>query len=290
VKPLSLTSLIKVARPGFWPTHLWFFLLPLGQREMFGRLGFWLGCLYVCFPLGLVLYGWNDLFDAETDRRNERKDSWLFGACLDDAGLRRLPLAIALVQLPFVVGFTWLFGAKMLLWFAALGAANAVYNWPRFGWKNWPGLDLLNQVGYLLVFVLASWLCQVPQLSAPALVFSGLFAMQCHLFGQIMDVDADKEAGRHTTAVIIGVRTSKVLVVALLVAAAAIAWRWFRGGAVQVFLIGAAGLFLGDAVLGYRARPYPAWLSKAFFVGWNLVVLATMHFVWSRGLFVLPGR
>lgn len=171
--PMSPASLIKVARPGFWPTHLWFFLLPLGQREMFGRLGFWLGCAYVCFPLGLLLYGWNDLLDAETDRRNDRKDSWLFGARLDDQGLRRLPLWIAISQLPFLAVFAVLFGAKMLLWFAALVAANAVYNWPRLGWKNWPVLDLLNQVGYLLVFVLSSWLCQVPQLSTPALCSAG---------------------------------------------------------------------------------------------------------------------
>ena len=284
---MSIVRLIKVARPGFWPTQLWFFLLPLGQREMFGRLGFWLGCAYVCFPLGLLLYGWNDLFDAETDRRNERKDSWLFGARLDDADLRRLPLSIAIVQLPFLIVFPWLYGARMLLWFAALAAANAIYNWPRYGWKNWPALDLLNQVGYLLVFVLSSWLCQVPQLSAPALVFSGLFAMQCHLYGQIMDVDADRAAGRRTTAVVIGVLASKLVVVGLLALAALIAWRWFRSGVVQLFLAGAGGLFLVDAIFGYRARPYPTWLSKAFFVGWNLVVLATMHFVWSRGVFVL---
>jgi 4-hydroxybenzoate polyprenyltransferase len=286
---MSPASLIKVARPGFWPTHLWFFLLPLGQREMFGRLGFWLGCAYVCFPLGLVLYGWNDLLDAETDRRNERKDSWLFGARLSDRDLRRLPLWIALVQLPFVVVFTALFGARMLVWFAALAAANAVYNWPRLGWKNWPALDLLNQVGYLLVFVLSSWLCQVPQLSAPALVFSGLFAMQSHLFGQIMDVDADRAAGRHTTASVIGVRPSKLLVVGFLAVATAISWRYFRGGVLQAFLIAAAALFLADAAFGYRGRPYPAWLSKVFFLGWNAVVLATMHFVWSRGVFVLAS-
>jgi 4-hydroxybenzoate polyprenyltransferase len=284
---VSPAALIKVARPGFWPTQLWFFLLPLGQREMFGRLGFWLGCAYVCFPMGLLLYGWNDLFDAETDRRNERKDSWLFGARLDDEGLRRLPFWIVLSQLPFVGVFAALFGAKMLLWFGGLVAANAIYNWPRFGWKNWPVLDLLNQVGYLLVFVLSSWVCQVPQLSAPALVFSGLFAMQCHLFGQIMDVDADRAAGRHTTAVVIGVRASKLLVVALLVVAAGISWRYFSGGVIQVFLIAAGALFLADAVLGYGARPYPTWLSKAFFLGWNAVVLSTMHFIWSRGLFVL---
>lgn len=280
-------NLVKVARPGFWPTHLWFFLLPLGQREMFGSLGFWLGCAYVCFPLGLLLYGWNDLFDAETDRRNARKDSWLFGARLDDEELRRLPFWIAAVQIPFAVVFIALFGAKMVLWFAAVAGASALYNWPRLGWKNRPGLDLVNQVGYLLVFVLASWACRVPQLNAPAMAFSGLFAMQSHLFGQIMDVDADRAAGRRTTASVIGARAGKLLVVVILLAAAGIAWRYFRGAAVEVFLLAAAAFFLVDAAAAFRERPYPVWLSKAFFIGWNLVVLSTMHFVWRHGLFLL---
>lgn len=282
-----LKSLIKVSRPGFWPTHLWFFLLPLGQREMFGSVGFWLGCVYVCFPLGLLLYGWNDLFDRETDRLNPRKDSWLFGARLDDDGLRRLPLWIAATQLPFAIVFTALVGAKALLWFAAMAAANAVYNWPKLGWKNWPVLDLVNQVAYLLVFVLASWVCAVPQLSAPAMVFSALFAMQSHLFGQVMDVDEDRAAGRRTTASIIGVRASKLLVVALLAVEAHIAWTYFRGAFVEAFLLAGALFFLADALAGFRGRPYPAWFSKLFFVGWNLVVVASMHFVWRYGVFVL---
>jgi 4-hydroxybenzoate polyprenyltransferase len=288
MRPLQL---IKTARPGFWPTHLWFFLLPLGQRQMFGSLAFWLGCLYVCFPLGLITYGWNDLFDAETDRRNDRKDSWLFGARLDDAQLRALPWWIAAVQLPFAIGFTWLFGPKLLLWFAAIVAVNALYNWPRLGWKNWPVLDLLNQVGYLLVFVLASWVCQVEQLNAPAMIFSALFAMQSHLFGQVMDIDADRSAGRHTTASVLGVRSSKLGVVVLLVIDAAIARSFFRTGVVEAFLLIAAAFFVVDALAWHRDRPYPSWLSKAFFIAWNVVVLLTMHFVWSRGLFLLkePG-
>jgi 4-hydroxybenzoate polyprenyltransferase len=287
---MRLSRLVKVARPGFWPTHLWFFLLPLGGRDLLGSIGFWLGCVYVCFPLGLLLYGWNDIYDAETDRRNARKDSWLFGARLDDRELSRLPVWIALSQLPFVALFTALYGPKMLLWFAALAGANALYNWPGLGWKNRPVLDLANQVGYLLVFVLASWVCRVPQLNAPAMVFSGLFAMQSHLFGQIMDVDADRAAGRRTTASVIGVRASKLVVVAFLAGAAGIAARYFHGAAVWAFLLGAAALFLVDAAAVYRARPYPAWLSKGFFIGWNVIVIVTMHYVWREGLFLIdPG-
>lgn len=282
-----LVQLVKVARPGFWPTQLWFFLLPLGQREMFGSLGFWLGCVYVCFPLGLLLYGWNDLHDTETDRRNPRKDSWLFGACLDDAALARLPRWILAVQLPFAAAFTWLFGPRLLLWFAAMVFANALYNWPRWGWKNWPVLDLVNQVGYLLVFVLASWLCAVPQLSTPALCFSALFAMQAHLFGQLMDIDEDVAAGRKTTASVLGVRGGKLLLVGLLLVEAAIARVWFAGFLVEVFMALGALFFLADALVGYRGRPYPALFSKGFFVGWNVVVVATMYLVWRYGVFIL---
>ena len=101
-------ELVKIARPGFWPTQLWFFLLPLGMRDLFGSPAFWLGCVYVCFPLGLLSYGWNDLGDVETDALNPRKDSWLFGARPDAWMRARLPWTIALVQLPFLVAFVLL--------------------------------------------------------------------------------------------------------------------------------------------------------------------------------------
>ena len=60
----GLIEIIKIARPGFWPTHLWFYLLPFAGRDMFGSFSFWVGAVYVCFPLGLLMYGWNDLGDG----------------------------------------------------------------------------------------------------------------------------------------------------------------------------------------------------------------------------------
>lgn len=282
-------ALLKVSRPGFWPTQIWFFVLPFGQRDMFGSPAFWLGCFYVTFPLGLLVYGWNDIFDAETDRQNARKDSWLFGACLDDAGLARLPRWIVLAQIPFLAAFTWIAGPKMLGWFAALAFANALYNVPALGWKNRPGLDVLAQIGYLLVFVLASWLCGVPQLSLPAMAFSALFAMQGHLFGQLMDVDQDLAAGRRTTASVVGVRGGKLLVAALLVGESAIALRWFAHPAVAVFMALGAVFFVVDALAIYRGKPYPSLFAKVFFVGWNVVVLSTVYVVWRTGVFVLTA-
>ena len=212
----DIVNVIKVSRPGFWPTHLWFYLLPFAEREMFGSFAFWLGAFYVCFPLSLLLYGWNDIGDAETDKSNPRKGTWIFGARPDARMRKHLPWIIALVQLPFVSAFVLIAGWKMLLVFLAMVVTNATYN--TLGFKKIAVLDLLNQSGYVLMFVMASWLCDVPQLNIPAIVFGALFAMQSHLFGQLMDVDEDRLAGRKSTAIFLGVTNSKLLLVSIMAA------------------------------------------------------------------------
>jgi len=95
--------LLQASRPGLWLTAVAFYMLPLSQRDVFHSVAFWLGALYVSFPMGLLLYGWNDIVDYEADRVNPRKGTFLFGARGTPEQLRRLPLRIALVQVPFVV-------------------------------------------------------------------------------------------------------------------------------------------------------------------------------------------
>ncbi len=225
----------------------------------------------------------DDIGDAQTDADNPRKDSWIFGGRPDEPLRRRLPWIIAAVQLPFLAAFVSIAGVKMLGWFAAVLLTNATYN--NLGFKARPVLDVLNQAGYVLVFVLASWLCAVPQLNAAAVAFSALFAMLSHVFGQLMDLDQDRDAGRRSTAVVLGPRATKALLVLLLAAEAGIAWRWFAGGYVAWFMGAGALFFTADALAG--PTRYPVVFTKLFFVGWNLVVLATMHVVWRFGTFQL---
>src|SRR5260221_160592 len=96
---------LKVSRPGFWLTSIWFYLLPVAQHLVFGSTAFWVGLLFVTFPLGILIYGWNDIVDAENDRHNRRKGTFLFGARGTDAQLDALPWLIPAVHLPFLVLF-----------------------------------------------------------------------------------------------------------------------------------------------------------------------------------------
>lgn len=271
------------SRPGFWITHIWFYGLPLAREEYFARPSFWVGLVYVTFPLGHLLYAWNDLGDAETDRLNPRKGGLLFGGRGSDAQLAALPQWIVGVQVVSLGPVFWYGGARMALWLLLALLVNALYNAPSISLKSVPGLDLLAQSGYLLVFLFSSWINDAPHLPLATLVFSAMFAMHSHLFGQIMDLEPDREAGRTTTAVRLGVLPSKALLVSLLCAEAVIIWSAYRDPWVTAFLVASAVVFCADALFLFRNRPYPKWAIVAAFVAWNVAAAASVHFMWARG-------
>ena len=273
--------LIKTARPGLWATSVWFYLLPLGGRHVFHLAGFWLGLLYVTFPLGLLLYGWNDIADAEADRVNPRKGTFLFGARGSSRQLRSLPLAIAGVQALFAVVFSTLIGHRALLWFLALAACTAIYNLPRYGLKCHPPFDILNQAGYLLVFVLSSWLNHVPELRWSAMTFGALFAMHSHVFGEIMDIEPDRLSQRKTTATVIGAIPAKLLIVVMLAIESVLVYKSFHDLWITAALGAAAVWFLLDATVLWRERAYSLRAMRVFMLVWNAVAIGSMPWVWS---------
>lgn len=287
ISDLSFT--LQASRPGLWLTSVWFYMLPLGGRNLLPSVPFWLGLLYVTFPMGLLLYGWNDLVDFEVDRRNPRKGSFLFGARGTLEQLRRLPLRIALVQAPFVIALCYLCGPRMLLCFAGMVAAAAVYNWPHYGFKSRPPLEILNQAGYLFVFLLSSWTNQAPPLRWPALLFGALFAMHSHVFGEIMDLEPDASSGRRTTAVLIGRVRAKFLIVAFLIAETTLVYTFFRDMVLTVFLLGSAVWFVLDATLMWRGRPYTPGQMRFAMLAWNAIAVGSMPWVWWKASFVAMG-
>ena len=285
----DLRFILQASRPGFWLTAIWFYMLPLGQRPVFHSPVFWLGMLYVSFPMGLLLYGWNDCVDYESDQLNPRKGTFLFGAKGTPEQLRRLPPCIVLVQLPFVLAFALAGGAKMLLCLAGMAAAAALYNWPEYGFKTRPPFEILNQAGYLFVFLLSSWLNHVPQLPWAAMLFGAMFAMHSHVFGEVMDFDPDRAAGRRTTAVIIGRVRAKLLIAALLLAEAAVVVKFFGEVILAGFLLVSAAWFVLDAVLLWRDRAYSTRQMRFALLAWNAVALVSMPWMWWRAGLIQTG-
>jgi 4-hydroxybenzoate polyprenyltransferase len=274
--------ILQASRPGLWSTQVWFYLLPLGGRDVFHSAAFWLGIVYCTLPLGLLLYGWNDYVDFEIDHDNPRKGNFLFGARGSREQLRKLPLRIALVQAPFLVAFWYLGGARMLLWISGTVAAAGIYNWPRYGFKSRPPLEILNQAGYLFVFVLSSWLNRAPQLPVATFVFGALFAMHSHVFGEIMDIEPDRASGRRTTATVFGRVPAKLLIATVLVAECALVFVCFHDAILGGFLLASGFWFVVDAAFVWRDKPYTSTQMKFAMLAWNLIALGSMPWVWWK--------
>ncbi len=76
----DVVFLTQVSRPGLWSTTALFYLMALGHRDFVHSWTFLVGLFYILVPLGLLLYGVNDIVDAEADRFNPRKGTFLFGS------------------------------------------------------------------------------------------------------------------------------------------------------------------------------------------------------------------
>lgn len=269
----DFSFLLQVSRPGLWTTTALFYLMPLGHADLLASLRFWTGLLYILFPLSFLLYGVNDIVDAEADRHNPRKGTYLFGSMGAEEQLAALRWKIAAVQAPFLVAFYIWAGPRILLWFAGLLLAVAVYNAPRIGWKGRPPFDVLIQASYLLVFVLSSWVNGAAQLPWQTFVFGALFAMHSHVFGEVMDIAPDRASGRHTTATVLGAVRSKLLIAAILCVECAMVWWNFRDGAITAFLAVGVVWFVADALLAWKERAYSRKVMKAFMWAWNAAAL-----------------
>lgn len=274
---------LQISRPGLWFVTLWLYLLPVGGWPARVTPAFLAGLAFVTFPLGLLVYGWNDRVDAGADRQNPRKGSWLFGAQADDGTLDHLPRVMALVTALGFAPLVLLDGPRQLLVLAGIVAVCALYNREPGGWRGRPPLELLCQIGYLLVVPLSAWLNDVPPPPLATWLYLWLFTLQAQLMGEVMDVTPDRAAGRRTTATTLGVRRTKLLVMALVAAEALLLALRFR----EPVFAGALGLFFVWLVLDrfvvFGGRDYTLTQLRVFGVGSNLMAVASMAWVGWTG-------
>jgi 4-hydroxybenzoate polyprenyltransferase len=275
--------LLQVSRPGLWSTTAMFYLMPLGHADILHSGKLWLGLFFVLFPLGFLLYGVNDIVDAENDSLNPRKGTFMFGSRGAREQLAALKWQIAAVQVPFVAAFYYFVGPRILWWYALLLLAVGLYNAPGIGWKGRPPFDVLIQASYLLIFVLSSWLNQAAQLPWQTFLFGAMFAMHSHIFGEVMDIEPDRLSGRRTTATVIGRVRAKFLIAAFLLVETGLVQICFRDWIITSFLAMGALWFLIDATLLWRDRAYSPREMRLFLWGWNAAALLGMFWNWTHG-------
>ncbi|HVS64144.1 MAG TPA: UbiA family prenyltransferase [Thermoanaerobaculia bacterium] len=274
---------LRVSRPGLWFQTIWLYLLPTsGREDLLASWRFWLGLVFVSYPLNLLVYGWNDVVDREIDQQNPRKGSWIFGARGSREELQRLPRFIAAVFVPSAVVLAAI-EPRLALVLAAMVAVNAAYNAPRRGLRTRPPFELLNQLGYLLILPFSFWLNEVEPVRWEVVGYLVLFCTHAHLIGEVMDVEPDRASGRSTTATAIGVRATKAIVLALVVAEGCLLALVFDELVLGGFLLLGALWLFADLALLDPARRYSRGEYRLLGIALNLSGFASIAWIWLRG-------
>ena len=279
----NLLFLLKVSRPGLWFATVWMYLLPTSQMDIWYSIPFYLGLFYVTFPLNFMVYGWNDIYDQQTDAHNPRKDSFWFGAKGSPDQLKNLFKYIIAVQFIIYPMFIIIVGPKMLLLLFGFMIINALYNWPIYGLKSSPPFELICQFGYILVVPFSMLLNETESLSIFTYIYLFLFAVQSHLMGEVMDIESDKKAGRKTTATVIGIIKTKILIISIVLSEIALLMLVFNDLPFTLMLIGALCWLLLDLLFIFKNKNYTIGQMKFFGLSSNLLAILSMSYMWYSG-------
>ena len=280
---------LKISRPGLWFPTIWIYLVPFSfDTHFWGKPIFWIGFLFVTFPLNYLVYGLNDYNDQKADEINIRKGNFLFGAKATKEQLASIPKKVTIVILPFIIFFSIYSGFNMLLLLIFMVVINIMYNFKPFRIKERPPFEICIQIGYVFTGFFSVLLNDLPMLPWQTVLYLTLFAFQAHIAGEIMDIEPDLKAGKKTTATIIGRKKTKLLMLLILLIEIYILSFWFK----DYFLAGFLAVFslwlLLDIFTFFKEKPYSLSQMKLFGYAMNISALASMIWILYSGNLMHP--
>ncbi len=271
---------LKISRPGLWFPTIWIYLVPFSIESHFWENPiFWIGLVFVTFPLNYLVYGLNDYNDYKADLVNNRKGNYLFGAKSTQKQLASIPLKTIGVILPFIIGFTILSGYKMLLLLLFMIAINIIYNFKPFRIKERPPFEIGIQIGYVFTAFFSIVLNDLQMLPWQTILYLSLFAFQSHIAGEIMDIEPDIKAGKKTTATLIGRKNTKFLMLAFLCIEVYILLFWFEDYVLSGFLALFSLWLLIDIFILFKDKPYSLTQMNLFGYAMNFSAIASMAWI-----------
>ncbi|NYZ76757.1 UbiA family prenyltransferase [Candidatus Micrarchaeota archaeon] len=266
----KLKKAVSISRPIFWlgPPAAYAVGLALGGT-MRGPFETW-EMLLLAFPLSFLLYGINDIYDFESDKKNPRKGG-LWGVRLEEKDIPWVKkTAFLFAAAMFVTGFSTLNPLHML--FTVLGLSIVYfYSAPPVRLKSIPVIDSLANGGYLYIcFGLGCSLSGSTLFLHPYVVLGALCVSAGHALGTIMDYDSDKSMGERTFATVLGIRATALFAFVIF----AISLLVFLNSGYHSFIGLVAGSFatLLSAFVLLSPKPENAKLAFKALIAFGLVV------------------
>ncbi|MFC5972209.1 prenyltransferase [Halomarina salina] len=215
--------LLRLSRPRFWfylagPVVVGVTYAAATPADLFAPVALALFA-YFLVPANVLLYGVNDVFDADVDAFNEKKE----GREVRYEG-GRLVVASVVVCALLALPFAFVLPTEALVAFLAWGLLSVEYSAPPLRFKTTPLLDSASNGLYVLpaVVAFAALAGEFPPWEA---VLGGwLWTMGMHTFSAIPDIVPDRRAGIRTTATVLGERRTYAYCALCWLAAAVAFW------------------------------------------------------------------
>ncbi|MDY6780752.1 MAG: prenyltransferase [Halobacteria archaeon] len=214
-----LEYLFWLSRPRFWlylggPVLVGLVYASDSLAELFTPFNLAL-FLYFLVPANVMLYGVNDVFDADIDELNPKKDEKETRYSGDRAVLGAILLSTVagIAFLPFLP-------TESALWLGAFYFLGIEYSAPPLRFKTTPVFDSVTNGLYVIPGIVAYTAVSSQPLPLVAIVGAWVWAMAMHTFSAIPDIEPDREAGISTTATVLGEKRTLVYCTLCWVAAA----------------------------------------------------------------------
>ncbi|MFH5823924.1 prenyltransferase [Georgenia sp. AZ-5] len=165
-----------------------------------------LGALYFLVPYNLLMYGINDVFDYESDRRNPRKGG-VEGVVLDRRWHRLTIGAAVATNVPFLLYLLAVGTADSTAVLAVSVLAVVAYSAPGLRFKERPVLDSVTSSTHFVSPAVFGLALAGAGAGGPVLAVLGAFflwGMASQAFGAVQDIRADRAAGIASVATWLG--------------------------------------------------------------------------------------
>lgn len=235
------------------------------------------------------MYGLNDFTDGKADSLNPRKGNYLFGARLSKEELTNVPWQIFFVMVPFLAYFAYVCGGELFILLLFMIVVSIIYNYKPFRLKERPPFEIIFQVGYVFTALFSILLNDLAMIPWQTLLYLSLFAFQAHIAGEIMDIEPDKLAEKKTTAVLIGRKKAKFLMLFLLLCEVYILKFWFDDWVLSSFLAAFSVWLILDMFIFFKNKPYTVLQMKLFGIAINVAAVLSIIWVLYSGNLLHPN-
>ncbi|QYO66660.1 prenyltransferase [Leptolyngbya sp. 7M] len=200
-----LKFLLNVSRPRFWLYVLGPYLVGIAAgadtAEDLVRWDMLIFALYFLFPANLLIYGINDIFDFETDRRNPKKSE--YELLVRPESHRPLLRWIAFLNIPFIIA-AYFIAPQAIPSMGGFIFFSVFYSAPPIRAKAIPIIDSAFNILYVFPGAFAYQLITGNFPPLIVIAAASMWTMAMHAYSAIPDIEADREAGVSTIATLLG--------------------------------------------------------------------------------------